>query len=350
MRTIALSATPGKLLAIESSCDETAAAVVDDNLRVLSSVIASQTALHERFGGVVPEVASRAHVERILPVIDEALALARTRLDELQAIAVVTQPGLIGSLLVGLTAAKTLAMVLDIPLIAVNHIEAHIYACRMHAARDLFPAVGLVVSGGHTNLYDCRGPIDFELLGTTIDDAAGEAFDKVASVLGLAYPGGPSIQAAARAGNPRAFRFPRSFLKDERLEFSFSGLKTAVLYAVAGTPPAEYDPRLLPRERVADLAASFQEAVVDVLVGKCRQALRKCGRKTLCVGGGVAANERLREKLAEFAAADGVEVIVPPLELCTDNAAMSAIAWELIRAGRISDWDLDVTAGLVRRR
>lgn len=340
----------GKLLAIESSCDETAAAVVDDNLHILSSVIASQTALHARFGGVVPEVASRAHVERILPVIDEALRQAETRLDELCAIAVVTQPGLIGSLLVGLTAAKTLAMALDIPLVAVNHIEAHIFACRMHAGRDVFPAVGLVVSGGHTNLYDCRGPIDFELLGTTIDDAAGEAFDKVAAILGLGYPGGPSIQAAAQTGNPRAFRFPRSFLKDDRLEFSFSGLKTAVLYEVAGKPPGEYDCRSLPPRRVADLAASFQEAVVDVLVGKCRQALRACGRQTLCVGGGVAANQRLREKLADLARAEGVEVIVPPLELCTDNAAMSAVAWELLRAGRTAGWDLDVTAGLVRRR
>jgi N6-L-threonylcarbamoyladenine synthase len=207
-----------------------------------------------------------------------------------------------------------------------------------------------VVSGGHTNLYDCRGPVDFELLGTTIDDAAGEAFDKVAAILGLAYPGGPSIQAAARAGNARAFRFPRSFLKDERLEFSFSGLKTALLYEVAGKPPADYDPRAIPAARVADLAASFQEAVVDVLVGKCRQALRACGRQTLCVGGGVAANERFRERLAELAAAEGADVIIPPLSLCTDNAAMSAIAWELLRAGRTADWDLDVTAGLVRKR
>lgn len=340
-----------RLLAIESSCDETAAAVVDEHLRVLSSVVASQTALHVRFGGVVPEVASRAHVERILPVIDEALRRADTRLDDLQAIGVVTQPGLVGSLLVGLTAAKTLALVLDVPLIAVNHIEAHIYACRMHAARDVFPAVGLVVSGGHTNLYDCRGPIDFDLLGTTIDDAAGEAFDKVAAILGLAYPGGPAIQQAALTGNPRAFRFPRTFLKDEtRLEFSFSGLKTSVLYEVAGKPPGDYDPRSLPPSRVADLAASFQEAVVDVLVEKCRQALRKCGRQTLCVGGGVAANARLRARLDELARQEKIDVIVPPLDLCTDNAAMSAIAWELLRAGRVADWDLDVTAGLVRRR
>jgi N6-L-threonylcarbamoyladenine synthase len=340
-----------KLLAIETSCDETAAAVIDEQLTVLSSVVASQTDLHRRFGGVVPEVASRAHVERILPVIDEALRQAGTRLDELHAVSVVTHPGLVGSLLVGLTAAKTLAMTLDIPLVAVNHIEAHIYACRMHAGRDVFPAVGLVVSGGHSNLYDCRGPTDFELLGSTIDDAAGEAFDKVAAILGLAYPGGPTIQAAAQAGNSRAFRFPRSFLKDEdRLEFSFSGLKTAVLYEVAGKPPTEYDPKSLGPQRVADLAASFQEAVVDVLVAKCRQALAKLNRTTLCVGGGVAANARLRARLDDLARRERIDVIVPPLSLCTDNAAMSAVAWELLRAGKVADWNLDVAAGLVRRR
>lgn len=176
---------PRKLLAIESSCDETAAAVIDDELRVLSSVVASQAKLHQRFGGVVPEVASRAHVQRILPVIDEALRTSQTTLDELEAIAVVTQPGLVGSLLVGLTAAKTLSLVLDVPLVPVNHIEAHIFACRMHAGRDVFPAIGLVVSGGHTNLYDCPESVGFELLGSTIDDAAGEAFDKVAAILGL---------------------------------------------------------------------------------------------------------------------------------------------------------------------
>lgn len=344
--------TAGKrLLAIESSCDETAAAVVDHELNVLSSVVASQTELHVKFGGVVPEVASRAHVERILPVIDDALRQAHTRLEDLQAIAVVTQPGLVGSLLVGLTAAKSLALVLNVPLVAVNHIEAHIYACRMAAGRDVFPAVGLVVSGGHTNLYDCRTAVDFDLLGTTIDDAAGEAFDKVAAILGLAYPGGPAIQEVARSGNPRAFKFPRTFVHDaDRLEFSFSGLKTAVLYEVAGKPPGDYDPRAIPPVRVADLAASFQEAVVDVLIAKCRHALEHSDRRMLCVGGGVAANARFRERLNELARKEKIEVIVPPLSLCTDNAAMSGIAWELLKAGRTADLDLDVTAGLVRRR
>jgi N6-L-threonylcarbamoyladenine synthase len=339
------------LLAIESSCDETAAAVIDEDLVVRSNVVASQTDIHRRFGGVVPEMASRAHVQRILPVVDESLRQANVKLEDLCAVAVVTHPGLVGSLLVGLTAAKTLALVLDKPLVAVNHIEAHIYACRMHAGCDLFPAVGLVVSGGHSNLYDCPSATGFELLGSTIDDAAGEAFDKVAAMLGLDYPGGPAIQAAARQGLPTAFRFPRTFLKEtERLEFSFSGLKTAVLYQVAGTPPREYDPAGLSSQYVADLAASFQEAVVDVLVAKCLSALRNCGRTTLCVGGGVAANARLREKLGEAAQAEGFALVIPPIALCTDNAAMSAIAWELLAAGRTADLDLDVTAGLVRRR
>ncbi len=342
---------PRVLLAIESSCDETAAAVIDENLVVRSSVVASQAGIHQRFGGVVPEIASRAHVQRILPVIDDALKKAGVTLADLAGIAVVTHPGLVGSLLVGLTAAKTLALVLDKPLIAVNHIEAHLYACRMHAGRDVFPAVGLVVSGGHTNLYDCPGPTGFELLGSTIDDAAGEAFDKVAAILGLAYPGGPAIQAAARNGSPTAFRFPRSFLKEAgRLEFSFSGLKTAVLYEVAGTPPQDYDPAALAPQYVADLAASFQEAVVDVLVAKSRQALATCGRNTLCVGGGVAANTRLRERLEQAATAEGFTVVVPPLALCTDNAAMSAIAWEFLAAGHTANLDLDVAGGLVRRR
>lgn len=342
---------PRKLLAIESSCDETAAAVIDDELRVLSSVVASQSKLHQRFGGVVPEVASRAHVQRILPVIDEALRTSQTTLDDLEAIAVVTQPGLVGSLLVGLTAAKTLSLLLKIPLVPVNHIEAHIFACRMHAARDVFPAIGLVVSGGHTNLYDCPESVGFELLGSTIDDAAGEAFDKVAAILGLDYPGGPSIQKAAASGNRQAFRFPRTFAKEaDRLEFSFSGLKTSVLYEVAGKPPGTYDPKSLALQYVADIAASFQEAVVDVLVAKCRHALAARNRRTLLVGGGVAANARLRERLDELAALEGIDLVIAPLSLCTDNAAMSAIAWELLKKGMTADLETDVTAGLVRRR
>lgn len=338
------------LLALESSCDETAAAVIDRDRRILSSVVASQFELHRDFGGVVPEIASRAHVRRILPVIEEALTQAGIGLADLGAIAVATQPGLVGSLLVGLTAAKTLALVLDVPLIAVNHIEAHIYACRMSAGHDIFPAIGFVVSGGHSNLYDCESPVDFKLLGSTIDDAAGEAFDKVAQILGLGFPGGPAIQRAAEHGNPKAIKFPRSFLNNDRLEFSFSGLKTAVLYAAKGVPnsPQPPVPPLTP-SRIADIAASFQAAVVDVLVGKCRLALEQRGRKVLCVGGGVAANQRLREQLSQMTRRIGAELHIAPMSLCTDNAAMAAIAWEQLERGRFAELDHDVTPGLVRQ-
>jgi N6-L-threonylcarbamoyladenine synthase len=344
------TATAGLLLAIESSCDETAAAVVDCDLNVLSNVVASQAQLHERFGGVVPEIASRAHLRAVLPVIDEALAKADCRPADLTAIAVVTQPGLVGSLLVGLTAAKTLAAVLKIPLIAVNHIEAHLYACRMAAGFDVFPAVGLVVSGGHSNLYHCKAAIDFELIGSTIDDAAGEAFDKVAQMLGLGYPGGPAIDVVAREGNAKAFKFPRTFLREERLDFSFSGLKTAVLYEVNGIPGSHSaPPPKLTEQRIADVAASFQQAVVDVLVAKCRQAARQYGLKRLLVGGGVAANSQLRQGLDELQREEAIDVIVAPMEYCTDNAAMAAIAWELYGESRFAALDVDVTPGLVRR-
>src|SRR5437868_949637 len=221
-------------LGLETSCDETAAAVFTDEPRILSSIIASQTDLHARFGGVVPEIAARAHLQRLLPVIDEALNKAEIRLDQIGCIAVHNTPGLVGALLVGVSAAKMLAFALDVPLVSANHIEAHIYACRLAAGRDIFPCVGLVVSGGHTSLFHCRTALDFELLGATTDDAAGEAFDKVAALLGLGFPGGPAVEREAAGGNPAAFRFPRSFLRDERLDFSFSGLKTAVLYAVHG--------------------------------------------------------------------------------------------------------------------
>ena len=239
-----------KILTIETTCDETAAAVVTDSLEVLSSVVASQDALHQRFGGVVPEIASRAHVERILPVIDETLRKAGLALADLDAVAVANTPGLAGSLLVGLTAAKTLCVATGLPLVAVNHLQAHIYACRMASGRDVFPCVGLIVSGGHSNLYRCEGPTDFTPLGGTIDDAAGEAFDKVASLLGLPYPGGPAIQRAAEAGNTKAVRFPRPLLDDPtRLDFSFSGLKTAVRYLVVGPGKLSGVPHRLSRRK-----------------------------------------------------------------------------------------------------
>lgn len=338
-----------RILTIETTCDETAAAVVTDRLEVLSSVVASQDALHQRFGGVVPEIASRAHVERILPVIDETLRKAGLELAELDAIAVANTPGLAGSLLVGVTAAKSLCLATGLPLVAVNHLQAHIYACRMASGRNVFPCVGMIVSGGHSNLYRCESPTDFTPLGGTIDDAAGEAFDKVASLLGLPYPGGPSIQRVAENGNAKAIRFPRPLLDDDsRLEFSFSGLKTAVRYLVAGPGKLTGEPSRLTVQEVADIAASFQEAVIDCLVGKAELALRRAGYSTLCVGGGVAANKRFRECLESSAAEHGYELHVPPFSLCTDNAVMGAIAIERLNAGKTEDLTLDVLPGLER--
>jgi N6-L-threonylcarbamoyladenine synthase len=338
------------MLAIESSCDETAAAVVTQERIVLSNIVATQTDLHERFGGVVPEIASRAHVRRILPVIDEALRVAGAQLCDVKVIAVVSQPGLVGSLLVGLTAAKTLACILDVPLVAVDHIESHLYACQLAEGRELFPAVGLVVSGGHTNLYNITSAVDYELLGTTIDDAAGEAFDKVAAILELEYPGGPAIERAAADGDTRAFDFPRTFLNEDRLQFSFSGLKTAVLYATRGNPGSRRPVAEMTPQRRADLAASFQAAAVDVLVGKCRHAIEQLGQDRLLVGGGVAANSLLRQQLQAMADECGVELIIAPKEYCTDNAAMAALGWELLERGMTADLGLDVTPGLVRMR
>lgn len=339
---------PDVLLAIETSCDETSAAVIERSLTIRSNVVASQTELHDRFGGVVPEIASRAHVRRIVPVIDEALRVAGVTGDSLAAIAVMTEPGLVGSLLVGLTAAKSLAAVWQKPLVVVNHLEAHLYACRMGAGRDVFPAVGFVVSGGHSNLYDCIGPCDFRPLGGTIDDAAGEAFDKAAQILGLSYPGGPSIQKAAERGDPTAVSFPRPMLNASRLAFSFSGLKTALLYEVRGIPGSIRPPAPLTPQRVADLAASFQAAAIDVLVGKCRQALREVGRSRLLIGGGVAANAEFRAQVAAMCESEGVELILSPTSLCTDNAAMAGLAWEHIARGRFASLDCDVMPGLVR--
>jgi N6-L-threonylcarbamoyladenine synthase len=327
-------------LGIETSCDETAAAIFTEGPAVLSSVVASQTDLHARFGGVVPEVAARAHLQRLLPVIEEALRQAGIALEQVGCISVLNTPGLVGALLVGVSAAKMLAVTLDVPLISANHIEAHVYACRLAAGRDIFPCVGLVVSGGHTSLFDCQTALDFRLLGATTDDAAGEAFDKVASLLQLGFPGGPAVEREAAHGNPRAYRFPRAFLHDERLDFSFSGLKTAVLYTVRGHDLAH--PLPPPDEKTrADLAASFQQAVVDVLVSKARQALRLTGHRRLAVGGGVAANRPLRAALEAMAAAEGAELFIPPLKLCTDNAAMAAVAVEKWRRRELAPLDLD---------
>lgn len=327
-------------LGLETSCDETAAAVFTEEPAILSNVVASQTDLHARFGGVVPEVAARAHLQRLLPTIDETLRQANVRLDQIGCVAVLNSPGLVGALLVGVSAAKMLAVALEVPLVHANHIEAHIYACRLAAGRDIFPCVGLVVSGGHTNLFHCHDALSFELLGATLDDAAGEAFDKVASLLGLGFPGGPAVEREAAHGNPQAFSFPRSFLNDQRLDFSFSGLKTAVLYTIAGKEAVRTKPPP-PGHFRADVAASFQQAVVDVLVAKSQQALKQTGLKRLAVGGGVAANAILRTALERMSAAEATELFIPPLALCTDNAAMAAMAVEKWRRQEWAPPDLD---------
>jgi N6-L-threonylcarbamoyladenine synthase len=327
-------------LALETSCDETAAAVFTDELAVRSSVVASQTDLHSRFGGVVPEIASRAHLRNLFPVIDEALSKASLTLKDIGCVAVHNTPGLVGALLVGVSAAKMLALGLGVPLIAVNHVQSHIFACRLAAGRDIFPCLGLVVSGGHTALFRCDSALSMTLLGGTRDDAAGEAFDKVAAILGLGFPGGPAVEREAAAGDPKAYSFPRAFADDGRLEFSFSGLKTSVLYACHGQDVSKATPPE-PGPKRANLAASFQAAVVDVLTIKCKQALRKTGLKRLAVGGGVAANKPLRAALTAMCEKEKAELFIPPLSLCTDNAAMAALAVEKWKRGEFAPADLD---------
>lgn len=338
-----------RILCIETTCDETAAAVLDSDLNVLADVVASQEELHQKFKGVVPEIAARAHVERIVPVIEETLRKAQLSADQLDAVAVAHTPGLAGSIIVGLMAAKAISLAAGIPLIGVNHLHGHIYACRIASGREIFPCVGFIVSGGHSNFYLCEGPTDFEYLGGTIDDAAGESFDKVASMLGLPYPGGPQISKCAERGDPTKYRFPRPLLdKKDRLDFSFSGLKTAVRYQLVG--PGKQDLTSIQLEETVrnDLAASFEEAVVDCLVGKSLLAVRKTGLRRLCVGGGVAANRRFRDRLSDECEKQGVELHIAPLKLCTDNAVMGGIAFERLRRGDVDSLELDAQPGLVR--
>ncbi|MBI1832494.1 MAG: tRNA (adenosine(37)-N6)-threonylcarbamoyltransferase complex transferase subunit TsaD [Planctomycetes bacterium] len=327
-------------LAIETSCDETSVAIFTGDLTILANVVASQVDLHARFGGVVPEVAARAHLQRLLPTMDEALQQAKLKLADIGAVVVMNSPGLVGALLVGVSAAKMLALTLEVPLLAANHIEAHIFAARMAAGREIFPCVGLVVSGGHTSLFHCKTPLEFDLLGGTIDDAAGEAFDKVAAILGLGFPGGPGVEREAASGDPKSHAFARAFIHEDRLDFSFSGLKTAVRYALHGHGITK-GPVPGPGSVRANLAASFQQAVVDVLVAKSRQALRKTGEKRLAVGGGVSANRALRAALEAMAEREKFELFIPPMNLCTDNAAMAAVAVEKWRRGDFAALDLD---------
>jgi N6-L-threonylcarbamoyladenine synthase len=309
-----------RILGIETSCDETAAAVVDEGTDVLSSVVSSQVDLHARFGGVVPEIASRAHVELLTPVIAEAMVEAGVDSEGIGAVAATIGPGLIGSLLVGVSAAKATALVWGVPFVGVNHLEAHLYAAFLEEPQLAMPALVVLASGAHTMLVMMEGHGRYRLLGSTIDDAAGEAFDKVARFLGLGYPGGPAIDRLAMQGDPSAIAFPRS-LKDEGWDFSFSGLKTSVITYVRKHPDVS----------TADVAASFQEAVVDVVVTKARRAAREFGAKGLVLGGGVAANSVLRERVLDVCIADGMQAFLPSRSMCTDNAAMVAAAgwWRL---------------------
>ncbi len=333
-----------KILGIESSCDDTASAIVEDGATILSSVVSSQEDIHAAFGGIVPEVASRKHIENILPVVDKSLSDAGAKLADIEAVAVCNRPGLIGALLIGVTAAKALSWALEAPLIDVDHLQAHIYGAWMADEPPRTPALSLVVSGGHTSLYRTEGPLEHELLGSTVDDAAGEAFDKVANILKLSFPGGPAIEKAARNGNPRALGLPRTWIDAEHSNFSFSGLKTAVLYHCLGQNASKDDIKNA-RYRpgfVADVAASFQETVVDVLVRKTCIAAEKTGVHSVILGGGVAANSLLRKRLSEETARRGLQLVMAPMGLCRDNAAtIAALAFHLYRAGTRSGLDLE---------
>jgi N6-L-threonylcarbamoyladenine synthase len=322
-----------KILGIETSCDETAAAVVADGVRILSSQIASQVEIHARYGGIVPEVASRQHILAIIPVLDQAMAEARTTWSDLDGIAVTIGPGLAGSLLVGANMAKSIALAQRLPITGVNHLEGHIYANWLIDPIPEFPVVCLIVSGGHTDLVLMRGHGDYVVLGQTRDDAAGEAFDKAARILGLGYPGGPAIERAARDGSAASIPLPRAWLKGSS-DFSFSGVKTALLRLVEGGRISS----------PADAAASFQEAVVDVLVTKTVAVAREYGVRQILLAGGVASNKLLREFLAKNSP---IPVLVPEPVLCTDNAAMIAVCgYFRFKAGRVDDLDLDVVPGL----
>ncbi|MDF1593511.1 MAG: tRNA (adenosine(37)-N6)-threonylcarbamoyltransferase complex transferase subunit TsaD [Desulfobacterales bacterium] len=325
-----------RILGIETSCDETAAAVVVDGTRILSSVVASQIDVHHRYGGVVPELASRKHIEAIVPVVTEALDKADVGLGQLDGLAVTQGPGLIGSLLVGFSYAKALAYALALPWIGVNHLQGHIHSVFLQPSPPPFPFISLLVSGGHTNLYYVTDYLEMDLLGQTRDDAAGEAFDKVAKMLALGYPGGVAIDELARAGDPAKIEFPRAFLDKSGFEFSFSGIKTAVNRYIQ-THPEKY------KAQLADIVAGFQEAVVDVLTFKAVHACLQKGCQHLALGGGVAANSRLRERIRMDAAREGLTVHLPPLALCGDNAAMIAAAgYHYLKAGRVSDMQADV--------
>lgn len=333
------------ILGIETSCDETSAAVVVDGTDVRSNVVASQVDLHAKYGGVVPEIASRAHIERLDAIVEEAMAKAGIRPEDIDAIAVTNRPGLAPALLIGVTAAKTLSWSWGIPLVAVDHIQAHAYSAAIGMDEPPWPAVALVVSGGHTSLFRVDGPREISKLGATTDDAAGEAFDKVATILGLPYPGGPVIEKTAREGNAKAVDFPRTMLAPNSLDFSFSGIKTAVLYHVHGHAKTSGGLEKLTPKDIADIAASFQQAVVDVLVRKTMLAVAQTGINTVVLGGGVAANRVLRTALEEECNARRLRFHAAPWAYCTDNAGMiAALGHHRLMAGMTAGLDLEAYA------
>ncbi len=341
-----MSNSPARtILGIESSCDETAVAVVRDGREVLSSVVHSQIQEHAAWGGVVPEIAGRSHLRAIRPALQTALEEAHLTAADIDAIAATCRPGLLGSLLIGVTAAKSLAWAWQKPLVGVHHIEAHVYAALMSLPEWQFPYITLVVSGGHTSLYRCDSPLKLEQLGCTRDDAAGEALDKAAAMLNLAYPGGPSIQKAGADGNPRGYTFKRPLMGPDSLEFSFSGMKTALLYKLKGPGGRREDPTLPESQNLPDMAASFEEAVAETLVKKSLRACQMTGIPRLLVGGGVACNQRLRKMMAARAPLQGVAAHFAAPEFCTDNAVMIAgLGYARLQAGLVDDLTLDVAA------
>ena len=329
-----------RVLGIETSCDETAVAVVEDGNKLLSNLLASQVHLHEKFGGVVPEVAARAHVENINPLVTMALTEAGMWVMDIEAVSVTVGPGLVGALLVGIAAAKAIALALNVPFIGVNHMEGHIYANFLDREPPSEPYVSFLVSGGHTMLVYVPEPHRYEVLGQTLDDAAGEAFDKIARFIGLGFPGGPAIDALAKGGNPSAIRFPRA-ATERGYDFSLSGLKTAVVRYVkeARARGEEID--------AEDLSASFQEAIVEVQVDKTIAAARDKGVRKIVLGGGVVANTRLRNWMGEKAKENQLELLIPPIELCTDNAAMIACAgYHRLMRGETTDLEVGASPNL----
>jgi N6-L-threonylcarbamoyladenine synthase len=326
------------ILGIDTSCDDTAAAVVENGTRILANIVSTQTEIHKKYGGIVPELASRRHIEMIWPVIDEALKAADIKLDDLSGIAVCHGPGLIGSLLVGCSFAKALCYSKGIPLLAVNHLEGHIFSAFLEESKPSCPFLALIVSGGHTCLYRVDGFGAYRELGRTRDDAAGEAYDKVSKLLGLGYPGGPVIEKIAQGGNPKAIDFPRAYLP-ESFDFSFSGLKTAVLHFVKEQKAENRE------QKVNDIAASFQASVIDVLVRKAEWAIKKERIKRVVLTGGVAANRELRKRMEDMGVEKETEIFIPSISFCTDNAAMIASAgYYHLEAGDIAGFDLNPKA------